>query len=139
MQPDSGRQDNFDHFEEKYSRPRSDAVRQVERAVLGHEIGLDGYTTVDQAHALCDGLRLNDADRLLDLGSGRGWPGFHIAECRSCSLVSTDVPLGALVQARTSACTRAIRDRSQFVVADGRALPFLAGYFHAIAHADVFC
>jgi ubiquinone/menaquinone biosynthesis C-methylase UbiE len=139
MQPDPGRQDNFDHFEEKYSRPRSDAVRRVERAVLGHEIGLDGYTTVDQAHALCGALQLTEADRLLDLGSGRGWPGFHIAECRPCSLVSTDVPVGALIQARASARDRVIRDRSHFVATDGRALPFPAGYFHAVAHADVFC
>ncbi len=37
---------------EKYARSRPDAVQQVERAVLGHEVGLNGYTTVEQAQAL---------------------------------------------------------------------------------------
>jgi ubiquinone/menaquinone biosynthesis C-methylase UbiE len=139
MPADLDKQDNFERFEEKYSRQRSSAVREVERIVLGHEVGLDGYTTVEQAHTLCDLFPLSESDRLLDVGAGRGWPGFHVGECRSCNLVSTDVPVGALTQARTAAAARAIRGRCQFVVADGRALPFPPAYFNGIVHADVFC
>lgn len=45
MTPEIEKQDNFFFFQEKYSRPRSPAARQVERAVLGHEVSLNGYTT----------------------------------------------------------------------------------------------
>ena len=47
------RQDNLDYFSGKYSETRSRTARQVERVGLGHEVGLNGYTTLDQAQALC--------------------------------------------------------------------------------------
>lgn len=40
------KQVNFDLFQEKYSQPRTRAARQVEQVVFGHEVGLNGYTTV---------------------------------------------------------------------------------------------
>ncbi len=60
-------QDNLDFFTEKYARPRSDAKRQIERAVLDDEVGLNGYTTVEQAPALADHLSLETRSQgLLD-------------------------------------------------------------------------
>ncbi len=126
-------QDNLDFFNEKYARPRSDARRQVERAVLGDEVGLNGYTTVEQAQALTDHLALLPTTRLLDVGAGHGWPGSHLAASSSCSLIATDIPVDTLRAAK-----RYIGQASA-VSADGRELPFLSGSFDAVVHADVFC
>jgi hypothetical protein len=38
-------------------------------------------------------LHLSAADRLLDLGSGRGWPGLYLAARTGCAVVLTDLPL----------------------------------------------
>ena len=133
------KQENLEFFLEKYSRPLSDAARQVERAVLGHDVGLNGYTTIKQADTLCDLLQLNEKRRLLDVGAGRGWPGFHLARSSECSLVSTDVPLDALRDAKATLETRELSGDTEVIAADGRALPFRSERFDAIVHADVLC
>ncbi len=133
------KQDNYDLFREKYSRPRKQAVLQVERTVLGHDAGLNGYTTVEQAQELCDHLNLSAGSRLLDVGSGRGWPGLHLARETSCAIVCTDIPLDALRDARTRVETHCRESNTEVVAADGRVLPFQTGSFDGVVHADVFC
>jgi len=133
------RQENFDFFVEKYSRPRAEAAREVELTVLGHEVGLNGYTTVEQAEILSDSLELSRSKCLLDLGAGRGWPGLHVAQETKCSLISTDVPFEALLETKANIKIRGLVRTTNVVAADGRALPFVSSYFDAIVHADVFC
>ncbi len=139
MSPELDEQDNFDFFKEKYSRPRSQAARQVERTVLGHEAGLNGYTTVEQAEELYEYLALMDNHHLLDVGGGHGWPGLHLAARSSCALASTDIPFEALREAKVNIAARSLQAANGVIAADGRALPFLSGSFDAIVHADVFC
>ena len=111
----------------------------MERAVLGHEVGLNGFTTVAQAETLCDVLPVTASGRLLEVGCGHGWPGFHIAHRHVCDLVGSDIPLDALRDAQTNAGVRRLGPRAVFVAADGRALPFPSAVFDAIVHADTFC
>ncbi len=134
MPRDLDEQSNLDFFLEKYARPRSEAARQVERAVLGHEVGLNGYTTVEQARALCDHLSLSPRTRLLDVGAGHGWPGSYLAQSSGCRLVASDVPFDALVTAKGY-----LEKEADVVSADGCVLPFRSGCFDAVVHADVFC
>ena len=121
-----------DFFATKYSRHRSGAARQVERVALGHEVGLNGYTTVPEAHALSDQLRLCPGNFLLEVGAGRGWPGSYVAHAHGARLISTDIPLDALREAKENTVAGVI-------AADGRALPLLTGGVTAIVHADVLC
>jgi hypothetical protein len=67
------------------------AARHVERLVIGADYGADGYTTVDQADQLARLLELRPGVRLLELGSGSGWPGLHLATT-GCAIVLTDAP-----------------------------------------------
>ena len=115
------------------TRSRPDAVHQVGRAVLGHEAGVNGYTTVEQAQVLHEHLASSSHTRLLDLGAGHGWPGSHLAASSGCRLVATDLPVDALRAAK-----RYIGQGSA-VSADGRELPFRPGSFDAVVHADVLC
>jgi cyclopropane fatty-acyl-phospholipid synthase-like methyltransferase len=45
-----------------------------------------------QADTLAGELRLSAGDRLLDLGSGRGWPGLYLAASSGCQVVPSDLP-----------------------------------------------
>lgn len=127
--------DVFEH----YARPHGDATRRVERTVLGHEVGLNGYTTFAEAQTLCDVVRVLPGQRLLDVGCGYGWPGVHLAQRHPCDVVFSDVPLDALREAKAHVGGGALGGRTDVVAADGRWLPFRAASFDAIVHADVLC
>ncbi len=126
-------------FRERYGRDRLAATREVERRVLGHEVGINGYTTVEQAEGLASELELTPDTLLLDLGAGRGWPGTFLSWSTRCPVVLADVPLEALRAARGIAESRGVAGRTRAVCADGAALPFRGRPFRAIVHADVFC
>lgn len=118
-------------FKAKYSRQRTGTAGQVERVALGHEVGLNGYTTVPEAQVLSDQLVLLPGNFLLDVGAGRGWPGPYVAQVHAARLISTDIPLDALRKAKA--------DSAGVVAADGRALPLQTSAVAAVVHADVFC
>lgn len=126
-------------FSERYARPISDAARALERMVFGHEVGLNGFTTLDQAERLGDLLDLRTSSILLDVGAGRGWPGVHLAASRRCRTVLADIPIEALRRAPHYARRARVPDLVSAVCADGRALPFASASFHALVHADVLC
>jgi cyclopropane fatty-acyl-phospholipid synthase-like methyltransferase len=119
--------------------PPGDLTRQAERVVIGADFGADGYTTVEQADELARRLELRPGLRLLDLGSGHGWPGIYLAKTTGCQVMLTDLPLEGLRVAATRAASEGLNSRSAVVAASGRHLPFAADAFDAIVHADVLC
>lgn len=127
------------HFADRYREGRTDAVRDIERAVIGGDWGASGYTTMRQADQLGELLELLPGVRLLDLGAGRGWPGVYLAARTGCQVVLTDVPFDGLRLAMARAAAEQIADRASAVVASARALPLRAGRFDAIVHTDVLC
>ena len=92
-----------------------------------------------QADELHDHLALTSSSRLLDVGTGRGWPGLYIAQRAGCSVVGTDLPLAALKKAAARARREALDDRAAMVVASGATLPFPSQTFDGIVHTDVLC
>jgi cyclopropane fatty-acyl-phospholipid synthase-like methyltransferase len=93
---------------------------------------------MDQADTLARELHLSAADRLLDLGSGRGWPGLYLAARTGCRVVLTDLPLEGLRVAANRAASEALVARTG-VVAAASGLPFRAGSFDVVIHTDVLC
>jgi SAM-dependent methyltransferase len=126
-------------FGERYGRLATEATRDLERSVIGGDFGANGYTTLAQADMLADRLALSDRDRLLDVGSGRGWPGLYLATRAGCAVVLTDLPPEAMSAARERARREGLADRVGLVVASGRRLPFRQRTFDAIVHTDVLC
>jgi len=120
-----------------YGRPRTSAQRQVEREVFGADLGITSYTTVAQADALVEALRLGPGARLLDVGAGAGWPGLYLAGKTGCQVVLTDVPRAALRSAAARAYGRGLDDICSFAVASGAQLPFRPRSFDAVVHTDV--
>jgi methylase of polypeptide subunit release factors len=128
-----------ERFALNYARPQSEAELRVEREVFGTCIGTDGYTTVEETDVLLDRLVLGPGERLLDLGSGRGWPGVYLAEESGCDVVLTDVPVSAPREALLTARNRGLSGHFAAAAARGEAVPFRSQAFDAVVHSDVFC
>jgi 2-polyprenyl-3-methyl-5-hydroxy-6-metoxy-1,4-benzoquinol methylase len=126
-------------FRDRYGRPATDATRELERLVIGGDFGANGYTTMAQAHLMAERLELREGHRLLDVGSGRGWPGLYLAAVTGCSVVVTDIPEEGLRTARQRAAVDGLARRSAAVAASARRLPFEAESFDAVVHTDVLC
>jgi hypothetical protein len=79
-------------FQQRYRNTPSLLASQIEQRVIGGDWGANGFTTMAQADTLADELHLSAADRLLDVGTGRGWPGLYVAAQTGCRVVLTDLP-----------------------------------------------
>jgi SAM-dependent methyltransferase len=126
-------------FDERYGIALPPLARQLERRVIGGDWGANGYTTIAQADALARALGLLATDRLLDIGTGRGWPGLYLATITGCRVVVTDLPPEGLRVAADRAAAEGLGARAAMVVAAASGLPFRAGSFDAIVHTDVLC
>jgi 2-polyprenyl-3-methyl-5-hydroxy-6-metoxy-1,4-benzoquinol methylase len=126
-------------FQQRYGVAASPVAVEIEWRVIGGDWGANGYTTIAQADQLAAGLQLSAAHRLLDIGTGRGWPGLYLAARSGCQVVLADLPLEGLRVASARAKAEGLADRSSVVVAAASGLPFRAGSFDAIIHTDVLC
>jgi ubiquinone/menaquinone biosynthesis C-methylase UbiE len=131
--------DTRQRFGDRYAEDRTDVVRLIERKVIGGDWGANGYTTVRQADVLARLLHLRPGMRLLDIGSGRGWPGLYLTARYGCQTVLSDVPAEGLRRALARADTEDVADRVAAVTSSARDLPFRAESFDAIVHTDVLC
>jgi 2-polyprenyl-3-methyl-5-hydroxy-6-metoxy-1,4-benzoquinol methylase len=126
-------------FEERYGAALPPVAREIERRVIGGDWGANGYTTMTQADTLARGLGQSAGDRLLDLGSGRGWPGLYLAARTGCRVVLTDLPLEGLRVAANRATSEGLAARTGVVAAAASGLPFRANSFDVVIHTDVLC
>jgi cyclopropane fatty-acyl-phospholipid synthase-like methyltransferase len=120
----------------KSSAKASDAV-QID--VFGEACGSDGYTTPAEVRVMARHLGVKPGERVLDVGSGAGWPGLRVAEITGAHAVLTDVPRAGLASALERARSAGLAARCTAALASGHALPFRAGAMDAIVHADVMC
>jgi len=131
--------ESCERFVEMYERPLSTVARSISLRVLGHEWGVNGYTSLGQADALRAVLEARAARAILEIGSGNGWPGQYVAPSRDASIVLTDVPTAALRRAENPGPRRATGSAVQACGADAQHLPFRSEVFDAVIHSDVLC
>ncbi len=107
--------------------------------MLGCDYGGTSWTTRREADRVGALLALAPGKRLLDVGSGAGWPGLYLARESGCDLTLLDMPINGL----RIAASRAAEDRAEgtfaAVAGDGTAPPFADDSFDAISHSDVLC
>jgi SAM-dependent methyltransferase len=126
-------------FEERYAQRGNSAARAIECAVIGYNGGANGYTTLRQAEGLGRALGLRPGMRMLDIGSGRGWPAIYLAEQTGCDAVMLDVPLEGLRVAARRARSKRLHRRVRAVRASASSMPFAPGSFDAIVSTDTLC
>lgn len=126
-------------YDARYQSAILDATRQIEIDAVGSDYGNNGFTTIAQTDLLLDALALTADDRLLDLGSGAGWPGLYLAMRSGCRVVVSDLTVPGMRQATQRAAADGLRERARAVVASARHLPFRPDSFDAMVHTDVLC
>jgi len=126
-------------FTRDYEIGQAEALIELERAVLGVDYGATSWTTREEAARFAQALGLRPGMRLLDVGSGSGWPGLFLAASTGCDAVLSDVPATGLRVAARRAAADGLAGRCEVVQASAAALPFAAASFDAISHCDVLC
>lgn len=126
-------------FRERYAAPQHELVDRIEEQVIGAAWGANGFTTLDQADELARRLHLAPGSRVLDLGTGRGWPGVYFAVAYGCDVVGSDLPFDALARATRRATAEGVADRFGAVVAAGSSQPLRPASFDAVVQTDVLC
>lgn len=129
----------FERFSKKYKLIENDLLRQIERSNCGCDYGATSFTTLKQAEELNAMLGLGLKNRLLDVGSGSGWPGLYLAKQSGCDITLTDLPIEGLLVAKERGESEQLSGICTVAVASGSALPFRTGAFDAISHSDVLC
>lgn len=128
-----------ERFETFYERARSPVMRSIERRVCGCDYGGNSWTTEADARRIASLLALGPGVRLLDVGSGSGWPGLYMARTSGCGLVLVDLPMTGLRIATQRAASDDIAPRCSSVQADACELPFRESVFDAVSHSDLLC
>jgi 2-polyprenyl-3-methyl-5-hydroxy-6-metoxy-1,4-benzoquinol methylase len=131
--------DALELFRERYGTRTTAVSDAIEARVIGATWGANGYTTVAQADELARRLGLRPGVRLLDVGTGRGWPGVYFAVRYGCDVVGTDMPADALAAASARARREGVGGRFSAAVAAGAEQPFRSATFDAVVHTDVLC
>jgi protein-L-isoaspartate O-methyltransferase len=130
----------IDQFSRTYAHlTHSDAMLEIERAVCGCDYGCTSWTTRDEADNAGRMLALGVQTRLLEVGTGSGWPGLYLGKRSGCHVTLIDLPLEGLRAAKQRAETDGMSETCRIVQADGAALPFQRASFDAIYHSDVLC
>ena len=130
----------IDCFSRTYAHlSSSETMLEIERAVCGCDYGCTSWTTKDETRQITELLDIKPGMRLLDIGSGSGWPGLFLTQESGCDVVLTDLPFEGLEVAKRRAEKDGLTERCTIAQADGTALPFQDASFDAIYHSDVLC
>ncbi|MFV1999641.1 MAG: class I SAM-dependent methyltransferase [Acidimicrobiia bacterium] len=124
-------------YRDYYARTDHDVLRELERRTLGSDCGGNGYTDVGQAAHFVELLGVGTGDRLLELGSGAGWPGLYLSEISDASVVISDIAWEGLAWGSRRARTDGLAAHG--VACSGTTLPFRDRTFQGVTHSDVLC
>lgn len=135
----TGEQESRQRFRDWYGVEYDAVLADIERTVIGADYGANGYTTRAQVDDIAVRLGLSRATRVLDIGTGRGWPALYLAATRGCEVVGSDVPVEGLRVGARRAARDGLAHLVCFVAASGDALPLRVGAFDVVVHTDTLC
>ncbi|MCL1594470.1 MAG: class I SAM-dependent methyltransferase [Actinomycetia bacterium] len=130
-------EDLVERFRDYYVHSDHAVLRELEMRTLGADYGGNGYTDTTQVEHFVDLLRVGSDDRVLELGSGAGWPGVYISKVSGAAVVISDIPWEGVSWGLGRA--RADGIDAIAVACSGIALPFKDAMFDGVTHSDVLC
>ena len=122
-----------------YEYAQHPAMLKIERQVCGCDYGASSWTTRAEADRMAVLLELRSGSRLLDIGSGSGWPGLYLSRTSGCDLTLVDLPICGLKIAQTRWMKETNNASVWLTLADAAALPFAHNSFDAVCHTDLLC
>jgi len=128
-----------ERFEAFYAQTDTPVMQKIGRRVCGCTYGASSWTTRAEADHISKRLDLRPGARLLDVGSGAGWPAVYLAKTTGCDVVLVDLPFGGLRIAGARAASDGLSGVCWLAVADAAVLPFCDASFDAINHSDLLC
>jgi ubiquinone/menaquinone biosynthesis C-methylase UbiE len=135
----SSANENCCDFAGNYDLSKLPEIKKLEQSALGCDYGGTSWTTREQVDVIVASLDLGADSRLLDIGSGSGWPGLLLAKLSRCDVTLLDIPLNALQQAAQRAAEDRMTSQVKIVSGSGTLLPFADQSFDRISHSDVLC
>jgi len=135
----SSSNENCCDFAGNYDLSKLAEIKKLEQLALGSDYGGTSWTTRQQVDIIVASLQLDSSSRLLDIGSGSGWPGLLLAKLSQCDVTLLDIPLNALRQAAERASEDQMTKQVRIVSGSGTSLPFADQSFDRISHSDVLC
>ena len=129
--------DLIEDFDANYRVVVEPVMLRIEREVTDSDYGASSYTTRGQADRLASLLDLAPDKHLLDVGSGAGWPGIHLARSTGCGLILTDLPPEGLRRAHRRMRHEGVR--GVVINASGGHLPLRNEALDAATCSDVLC
>jgi cyclopropane fatty-acyl-phospholipid synthase-like methyltransferase len=111
----------------------------TEFETLGSDYQANGYTTMAQADLLSDVLQLLPGNVLVDLGSGCGWPGLHLAKTTGCAVISIDPVSEGCATASARIRKDELATPSAAIRGDAELIPIRPASVDAVTHGDLLC
>ena len=66
-------------MDDYYEYAHQPVMLKIERRVCGCDYGASSWTTKSEADLMANLLGIGPGSRLLDVGSGAGWPGLYLS------------------------------------------------------------
>ncbi len=135
--PRTAEEELVERFRDYYVHSDHAVLRELEMRTLGADYGGNGYTDTVQVEHFVDLLGIGTGDRVLELGSGAGWPGVYISKVSGASVVISDIPWEGVSWGVRRA--KAERIDVTAISCSGIDLPFRDAMFDGVTHSDVLC
>ena len=126
-------------MDDYYEYAHQPVMLKIERRVCGCDYGASSWTTKSEAALMANLLGIGPGSRLLDVGSGAGWPGLYLSKTTGCDLTLVDLPAFGLKMAQQRQTKESSDVSVWLALAEGAALPFIDNSFDAVCHADLLC
>jgi SAM-dependent methyltransferase len=126
-----------DLYEATYSNFQLGVRQRVRAETYGHDIGQNGWSSIDEWRTALDWLQLAPGSRVLDVACGCGGPDLYLARTTGAKVVGVDINNHAVQAATKSAQREGLAALARFEQADAsRLLPFDDASFDAVICID---
>jgi SAM-dependent methyltransferase len=131
---------SVDLYNRAYGNPDADAYREIRTETYGKDYGQTSWMTSEEFHEIPHMLALSAASTVLEIGSGAGGCGLHLAGALNCRVVGLDLNDEGVRVANQRAKAQRLDALVRFEKADAsQRLPFEENEFDAAYSNDAIC